>query len=252
MEAEELDKILTEIAGYEIQLVEDPTLPEHGTRYLQQCISKCRQYMNRVQYYLQICTASEKILRREISVMETDIELKINGKLADDPIVRRQPSIEDRKAVAISMLQDEHETLSKKRLEFQDLTETIKIIKMKYGDLKSTNADIRMQRQLVRDDKSDQPYEKPGANQDKSIPAGMPPPANKPRMNPSDLLNPETRPDDMPEPKDEAHARQIAAFFNALPEVAEPASSSIPVSIPARAEDNTIHSPGMSYEDLLS
>lgn len=252
MEAADLDKILAEIAEYEIVLVEDPTLPEYGTRYLQQCIAKCRQYMNRVQYYLQTCTSAEIALRRQISMMETDISIKINSMLADDIIVRRQPSIEDRKAVASTMLETENQELAKVKLQFQDLTETIKIVKMKYNDLRSTNSDIRLQRQLVRDDKEipGGGYTKPHTEQDGSIPGGMPPVANKPKLDPRDLLDPAKRPDDMPEPRDLAHAEQITSFFNNME--SKPNRSEPPPKPAPAAEDKAVFNGGVTYDDLLS
>jgi hypothetical protein len=246
MDSSQLDAILEEISKFEIILVEDPTLAEFGNKYLHQCVAKCRAYMNRVQYYLQTCLAEEKKIRREISIAEASIDLKMAEKLADDAVVRKQPSIEDRKALATILLKEDYESLYILRTTAQDLDETVKIIRMKYNDLKATSSDIRLQRQLVRDDKENG-GSTPGVNQDGSIPAGMPPPANKTRINPSDLLDPATRPADLPEPKDRAHAEQIADFFNAI-NVTKPEALPV-VAIPI-IEAPSVES-ALKYEDLL-
>ena len=89
---EELDEILDEIANYEVQLVEDPTQPQYGFNYIQKSISQCRNYLNRVQFYLQKIKKQERNLGIEVKQVELDLDLKMQEKLADDPVVRQQPS----------------------------------------------------------------------------------------------------------------------------------------------------------------
>lgn len=242
MESEKLDQILSEISEFEVNLVDDPTLPEHGVKYLLEAISKCRSYLNRVQHYLQIVSGQEKILKRLISVAKTDIELKVNGLLADDPIVRKQPSIDDRRAVAISMLSSEYQNVGELEARLLDLSETIKIIKMKYNDLRATNSDIKTQRQLVRDDRDLGPDGGTERNQDRSIPNGLPPRADRPKISPDDILDDSKRPDDIPAPKDKAHARQMSDFFNSMPRK----------EINESKEDKIVINADITYEDLLS
>lgn len=237
-----LDKILEEIAGYEIGLVEDPTLSEFGIKYIQQCVSKCRQYLNRVQYYLQVCSGQEKTIKKTIFILETDLDLKMKNLITDDPIVRRQPSITDRIAAATSQLIVEHNALSDARIKHQELVETIKIIKMKHRELQSTSSDIKMQRQLIKDEKDYNPEGVPTRNQDGSIPGGLPPTANKQKIEAQDLLDDSKRPDDMPVPKDLGHARQIADFFNGV---------QLPVKKEETPEEKQTVS-NVSYEDLLT
>lgn len=248
-----LNKILDEISVYTIELVEDPTLPEYGNPYLIAQISKCRHYLNRVQYYLQKCSAHEKNLKKQLLVLKTDIDIKIKNKLADDELVRKQPSITDRVALATAQLAEEHEELGRISSELQDLTETVKIIKMKQRDLQATNNDIKTQRQMIRDDRltnGNGDGSSSVRNQDGSIPGGMPPVANKAKIDPRDLLDDGKRPDDMPIPKDLAHARQIADFFNSIDKV-----DPVPSSSMTKKEEETEDSPvdvGLQYEDLLS
>ena len=129
---EQLSEILEEIANFEVELEEDPTLPTLGIKYLNSKVASCRKYLNRVSYYIQVIGRQLKDLRLQVNQYELDLEFKISMKLADDEIVRKQPSVEDRKALAIAMLRDEHEQLSTARMALMDTQETFKIIKMKH------------------------------------------------------------------------------------------------------------------------
>lgn len=224
---EQLDSILEEIAGYEIDLAPDPTLPHLGFHYIQNKLSECRNYSNRVQGYLLRINTQKKNIRLEIKLLETDIDMKINNLLADNEIVRRQSSITDRKAVAISMLKEEYDALSERRNLLVNLEETAKIVKVKYDDLNRTNGDIKVQRQLIRDDRSMNPMgDTSDRNPDGTIPNGMPTQV-KPRITAEDLMDPNKRPDDMPEPMNVGHAQQIATFLSSHPENHEEKSSPV-------------------------
>jgi hypothetical protein len=213
---EKLDLILDEIVKYQVDLVEDPTLPEYGTRYLQRIVAQCRNFLNRTQFYIQSVGKHEKELRINMSHKEMDINLKFNSLLAEDPDVRKQPSITDRQALANTMLSDDNNELSRLKLDLLDTQETLKLIKMKYGDLQKTNNDIKMQRQLIKDDKDGwmdgSGYTPPTISG--KVPDGMSPPVLCKSINPTDVLDPNKRPEDLPEPRDKTHAEQISAFFN--------------------------------------
>lgn len=216
--SDQLSEILNEIASFEVELAEDPTLPTLGSKYLQSSLAQCRKYMNRVMYYIQTIGKQAKDLSVDVRMAEMDLELKVAQKLADDPLVKKQPSIEDRKALASMLLKEEYDNLKTMRVELLDATETLKIVKMKHQDLVRTNTDIKAQRQIVKDDIDSRlsgscGYDKPYANQDRTVPGGMPPPVAQGRIDPRDLLDPDKRPDDMPEPVDEMHAKQIVDFY---------------------------------------
>jgi hypothetical protein len=219
---DQLNQILEEISIFKVDLEEDPTQPHLGTRYLQRVIAQCRQYLNRVQFYLQQVKRYEKNLRHDVKQHELDLEFKMNEKLADDALVRRQQSIADRRAVAITLLKEEHDVLSHLRIGLLDVEETVKLIKTKYDDLGRTNGDIKLQRQLIRDDKQDQlhgdeGYSAPQTRQDRTVPGGLRPPIMPKQIAPSDLLDPNARPEDMPEPRNTVHAGMIADFFASQP-----------------------------------
>ena len=220
---EQLDQMLEEVAGYTVKLEEDPTLPELGTKYLQRVLAQCRNYMNRVQHYLQLGMRAERTLLTEIKQAELDFEFKIKDKLADDPLVRQQRALDDRKALAESLLKTEQENLKGLKIRLIDVQESVKLLKFKYADLSRTNGDIKMQRTMVRDDKmsqlgGDDGYAKPQVNQDRSVPGGMPAPVNMEPLGPEDILDPNRRPADLPEPIDGTHAQQISEFLRRNPE----------------------------------
>lgn len=218
---EQLDQIIEEIARYEVNLEDDPTQPHLGTVYLQKTISRCRAYQNRVQYYLQIVKLHEKKIRLDLRQRELDLEFKTKELLADDVVVRKQPSVRDRESVAATMLGEEHKAVTTLKVELLDVEETVKLIRSKYDQLKQTSNDIRMQRVLIKDDKETQMmggdgYQRPQSNQKKLVADGLPA-AIMPRVEPQDLLDPKKRPDDMPEPLDAGHASMMSAFLNAHP-----------------------------------
>lgn len=149
---EKLDEILNQIALFSIDLVEDPTLPEYGARYITKVSALCRNYQNRVQTYMQEVKRAEISLKKEIKVLEADVDMKTAELLAKDDVVKRQSSIEDRKALAYSILSNEHKSLTDARIELQDVEESYKILKMRYDQLKLTSNDIKAQRLAVKDE----------------------------------------------------------------------------------------------------
>jgi len=213
-----LKLILEEISRYEVDLVSDPTLPQYGNKYIQECLAKCRAYLNRVQFYFQMTKTFEKNIKTELKLAELDYDLKLSQKLADDEFVRRQPSIEDRKALASSMLKEEITHIAELKVSLLDVEETVKIIKMKYDHLKGTSQDVKLQRNLVKDDNVNKwstgsGYEPPDYTSVTS-PFWVASPVAISRIDPKDILDPTKRPEDFPDPVDETHASQIAEFYS--------------------------------------
>lgn len=248
---EKIEEILDEIAGFRIDLEEDPTLPHLGVRYLQSSIAKCRQYVNRVHFYLQMVKRYEKGLRVKSKELELNIDLKTKSLLADDPVVRQAPAAQDRLAIATSMLKEDYEELSKIKTNLMDAEESVKLIKSKYDDLNRTNGDIKLQRNLVKDDKYDQMnggegYVKPQANKDRTIPGGMAAPVLAQNIEPKDLWDESRRPEDMPKPVDRIHAQQILEFFSSPAKI-----NSVPSTEtkPSDTLESTINV--MSVDDLI-
>jgi hypothetical protein len=248
-----LDSIIEEIAKYEIELVEDPSDPQHGAKYLQRVISQCRHFMNRVMYYMQTVNQYERGLKTEVRQLELDIDLKSTDLLANDIDVRQRPNIKDRDALISSKLRNENLALMDKRVELLDVEETLKIIKMKYNDLRSTNSDIKLQRQIVKDNMDFDPDANvPKVGRDKSIAGGLPPDATV-NIDVSSLLDPNTRPDDIPEPVDPVHARQLVMFYGKHQRSQDiaPVSSNLEVKVEPDLKLEEPSAKTLSYSDLL-
>jgi hypothetical protein len=223
-----LEKILEEVAGYQIDLETDPTRPHLGARYLNEVLARCRNYTNRTIHYLQLMKRQERDLRMAMKLAESNLDFKLKEKLADDPVVRAQPSIEDRMALATVALKEEYLELAQARADLLETEETVKLIKTRLDNLRQTSFDIKLQRQIVKDDKDgwgsgEGGYVDPQKKKDRTVPDGMRPPV-RPSIDPEDLLDPSKRPADMPVPVDSVHAAQIADFFNGQDE--------LPVSAP--------------------
>lgn len=253
---EQIDQMLEEVAGYQVDLAEDPTLPHLGLAYLQKSVALCRNYTNRTVFYLQKVLRYDKELKREIRVLELDLEFKMREKLADDAVVRQQSSIEDRRATAAVMLRSEHEVLAERKAHAVDAEESAKLLRMKYNDLQRTSNEIKLQRQMVKDDmesqlRGDAGYSRPVVNEDRSVPDGMRAPVAE-KVDPKDLLDPSRRPEEMPEPKDEGHAQMISEFLSRNPEKPQaiPHPGSAAAATPERAPEPGIVA-GVDYEALL-
>jgi hypothetical protein len=220
---EQLGVILDEIMSYNIELEVDPTQPHLKTKYIQKLVSTCRSYQNRVHSYLQQVKRQENSLKIDIKNRELDLDLKMRSKLADDPVVRKQPSIEDRKAVAASMLDAEYKEIQEVKLELMDVEETCKLIKFKYDQLKQTSADIKLQRALVRDDIMERlgggsGYDPPTNTPGQAVQGGMPPAVRVGHdVIPVELREGHSGAMDFPEPISPAHAKRIQEFLEEYP-----------------------------------
>jgi hypothetical protein len=189
----------------------------------------------------------EKNTKIRLKAFELDLERKIAEKLSDDALVRKQPSIEDRKALAMTMLSEEYESIAILRSNLLDVEETWKLLKVKYDHLRGTSQDIKMQRSLVKDDAmlrlgGQDGYSAPQINQDKSVPNGMRAPVTTDDLNPEDILDPNKRPEELPIPKDAVHARMISDFLTSQSPKVHKES--------VKVDDEPVRS--INYDDLLS
>ena len=125
--------------------------------------------------------------------------------------------------------------------------------------MKGTAGDLKMQLTMVRDHihmimDGGEGFNKPQVGRDRSIPEGMPAPVQA-RIDPKDLLDPNKRPDDIPVPKDSAHAELIVEFLDrhskpAAPAPPTPAPETPPGPVLTKAVDSEVKS--VSYDDLLA
>ena len=215
---EKIQQMLDEVAPFEIELEADPTQPHLGTKYLQETLSRCRSYLNRVQYYMGITRMYERTLRVHVHELELNIDFKMKEYLADDAIVRQQPSIEDRRALAAMNLKAEHAELNALKADLLDVEESVKLLKHKYDHLRATSNDIKMQRHLVKDDmdsrlRDEEGYDTPQTNKDKTVPKGLKAPVTADDLNPVDLLTEDAVPEKITSIPATASVDSLSSFF---------------------------------------
>lgn len=244
---EQLDNILTEISDYSIDIEPDPTLPHLGNPYLQGLISKCRLYLNRVNYYINQVMIQEREKKRDLKIQELDLEFKIKSLLADDQVVRAQASIKDREAVAAALLKDEYLAVADLKVDIQDLQEVVRILKSVHRELSGASRDIKTARQMIRDDKDFGGQSSVTRGHDKSTPDGMLSPIRPGRVDPKDLLDDDKRPEFSPKPVDRGHANQIASFLNETQNSDDEEMDSS--SVTSKEDDEVIKT--LSYDDLM-
>jgi hypothetical protein len=179
-----------------------------------------------------------KEIKGELKQLELDLEFKLNEKLADDVTVRKQPSIDDRRALAMMMLSDEFQKISELKVIIMDVDESVKLIKTKYDQLKTTMNDIKFQRALVKDDIEEKGingsggYSSPMRTFDKLTSDNLPTTIKV--IDPRDLIDPGKRPEELPVPIDNMHANLIAEFLNkpsSYPNIAKVMSTELRASM---------------------
>ncbi len=253
---DKIQQMLDEVSTFEVDLEPDPTQPHLGTKYLQEALAKCRAYLNRVQYYMGLARMYERTLRVHVHELELNIDFKTKEMLADDVMVRKQPSIEDRRALAAMSLRTEFEELHARKADLLDVEESVKLLKHKYDHLKGTSQDVKMQRNLVRDDMQarmvgEDGYDKPQTNQDRTIPGGLRAPVTADSLDPRDLLSPDAAAE-TPRGLEAKPAEEISRFFQQSPPIRDTDAHEAPTPRPTYDDAGATGTSIASYDDLLT
>ncbi len=150
MDSTRIDAIYTEIFALSLELSPDPTTG--GPKYLQEAISKCRNYLNRTTMVLLELSQHKRRVKNLLSAAEVTYEIRENEMLATDERVRRQPALSDRKAMAATLLQDEAREVRSLRDKLRNLEDVEKAVRLRHDELVRTDGAIRTQRNLIRDE----------------------------------------------------------------------------------------------------
>jgi hypothetical protein len=151
MNQESAERVYTEIAQLRIELEFDPTVL--GTQYINRVISQCRNYLNRISQILLQLSREKRVLKRQLSGEETALSVERDTLMAEDDVVRRQPNIRDREAVANTMLRDRLSRISTLKFELMDVEAVEQAVKMVHQELIRTSAEIKTQRSLMHTDR---------------------------------------------------------------------------------------------------
>lgn len=151
MEAEEIERIYNEISAYQIELAPDPTIL--GPRYINETISKCRNYTNRVAHIRLSISRRKRAINKVLSAEETALKVEMDQLFAQNETVRSQPNVKDREAVALTMLSDRRNRIAGLKNEMLDLDAVDRGVKLIHDELIRTAAEIKIQRSIFAADR---------------------------------------------------------------------------------------------------
>lgn len=138
---EEMDKLVIELAA-------DPSCL--GSRYFQDLIATCRNYLNRVGLVLNELDRERMSVSAEVRRLEAAYELEHDELLANDQSIKELgSSIEDRKAAVGWRLRQQRAALNQARSRLRDLNAIHKVVAYRNKELHATMTAIRDQKRLM-------------------------------------------------------------------------------------------------------
>jgi hypothetical protein len=152
MEQAQVEQIFAEIATFRIELEPDPTVL--GPQYINQVLAQCRNYLNRASATLLTLNKLRRELKRELSGEQTALEIEKDQLLATNEVVKRQPSVRDREAVANTMLRPRLNKIATLNGDLLDLETVEQAVKLVHSELVRTSADIKTQRSTLHTDRT--------------------------------------------------------------------------------------------------
>jgi hypothetical protein len=159
-----------------------------GPLYLQNKTLELRTHLGRAEAHLQTLFKHRRVVQRELSLKEAEMELKMMDHLTNNPEVVRQPSVKDRENRAKYLLADLSREIMVLQMAKEDVNSLEIMVKAKLKELKEISAELKTHRSLLRDSlDTGSFYGSEGAgNHDGGYHPGGHPPASKAR--PQDLL----------------------------------------------------------------
>jgi len=147
MNEQRVAEIYDELAKLVVELDPDPV--SRGPAYLLDLISKVRGYLNHVSVYVQEAHRERHNLERRKDALQAAFDVEADRLLAEDGRVKRQPSIDDRKAMINLILTDERREIEQVGRELRSLGHVEKAVRHRQKELESTMSQIRLQRSLI-------------------------------------------------------------------------------------------------------
>jgi len=150
MEVSRIEEIYAKISKYQINLQSDPA--SLGPVYLFDIIATCRNYLNEVgQILLEVHREKHKGSRL-LNAKKTLHSAESDNILATDDVVKKLPSIDDRKAAINVKLRDLVREIADLETEQHNLEQVDKAVRLVHRELKDTMGEIKLQRNLIRDE----------------------------------------------------------------------------------------------------
>ena len=145
---ERVDAIFTEMEGYVLELMPDPTAL--GPQYFRDLIAICRNYQNRVSLVLSELDRMRLTLGSELRRLEAAYGLEYDNLMANDPRVRSLSSVEDRKSTANYMLRDQRGAITEVKDQLAAAESVHKVVTHRNRELHSTMTAIKDQKRSMQ------------------------------------------------------------------------------------------------------
>lgn len=145
---ERIDSIFTEMEGYVIDLVPDPT--SLGPQYFRDQIAVCRNYLNRVSLVASELDRERLAVSSELHRLEALFALEYDSLLANDPRVKSLSNIEDRKATVGFILRDQRTAINVLKDRLHAVEAVYKVVTLRNRDLTSTMTAIKDQKRAMQ------------------------------------------------------------------------------------------------------
>lgn len=152
MESTQVERIYDELLTLGIELEPDPTVL--GPRYLNEVISRCRNYLNRATMILLQLQRQRHELSRTISGEEAHFKIESDRLLAENDQVKRLPNIKDREAFVNVMLTERVGRINQLKHEILDIETVEKAVRLRHHELVRTSDNIKTQRSLLLADRT--------------------------------------------------------------------------------------------------
>lgn len=141
---ERIDAIFTEMEGYVIDLIPNPT--SLGPQYFRDQIAICRNHLNRVSLVASELDRERLSLSSELMRVEALFALEHDNLLANDKRVKSLGNIEDRKATVGYILRDQ-------RIQIHDLKDRLHAVEAVYKVVMLRNRDLTATMTAIKDQK---------------------------------------------------------------------------------------------------
>lgn len=152
MTPDRIEEIYNVCLETSLELEADPTIL--GPRYINNVISTCRNYLNKVVMILLEIQKEKRVIARLHAGAKTAFKVEADNLLASDDRVRGLPNIKDREAFINYLLADRQSAISDFELQLLDLDTVEKTVRLRHQELVRTSDNIKTQRSLLLADRS--------------------------------------------------------------------------------------------------
>lgn len=152
MDSIQVERIYDELLSLSIELEPDPTVL--GPRYLNEVISRCRNYLNRATMLLLQLQRQKRELSRSVAGEEAIFRIESDRLLSENEQVKRLPNIKDREAFVNVLLTERVGRINQLKHDVLDIETVEKAVRLRHNELVRTSDNIKTQRSLLLADRS--------------------------------------------------------------------------------------------------